>query len=284
MTGKSLLLLVVSGVCGLVASVVVTKKLGGSPVEAPRVDVRAVVVAKQDLTPGEQLKPEMLQVENRPVQGLPNPESTFTDISQVTGQTLQIPVFTGELVIKAKLGSTIAQLVKRLPPGMRAGTARVDSSGVAGLINPGDHVDVLWMYTSPSSGQTSIRLLLQNIQVLAVGQKTTSYVGDVIAKTKPRAQDYTLLVTNQQYQKLTLAASKGKVHLALRGGGDDTIEVDSELDMETVMGLLKPEPSRPTLPVLAMPARPRTWEIIYQKGGEVSNDRVVIPPSVKNIP
>src|SRR5262249_2355406 len=134
---------------------------------------KAVVVAVEDQDAGTQLKPEMLKVVEMAEADLP--EGAFSDSSEVTGQTLRYPIFKGEPVLAAKLGGerTLAALTRNLPEGMKAYTVKVseEDGGMRGLINPGNHVDVLWLPMRADSASGSVRNLLQNVRVLAVGQR-----------------------------------------------------------------------------------------------------------------
>ncbi|MBC7324510.1 MAG: Flp pilus assembly protein CpaB, partial [Moorella sp. (in: Bacteria)] len=108
-------------------------------------------------------------------------------------------------------------------PGKRAATIAVnDVSGLAGLLRPGDRVDVAGTVDVPlgSARETVTSLLIQNVHVLAVNQFADP--SPVKSSNKStQTQTITLEVTPQQAQTLILAAERGSVRLLLRSPGDE---------------------------------------------------------------
>jgi pilus assembly protein CpaB len=81
---------------------------------------------------------------------------------------------------------------------------------VAGFVTAGTRVDVL--VTLDQGGSTTTRAILHNVPVLAAGQTVERDV-----EGKPYAVSViTLLVSPENAEKLTLAASEGRIQLALR--------------------------------------------------------------------
>jgi pilus assembly protein CpaB len=115
-----------------------------------------------------------------------------------------------------------------VPSGKRAISIPVDDvSGVAGLLKPGDRVDVVAVVPEPdATGQketpTSF-VIMQNISILAVNgkleeEKTTK-------KEEKLAQGtVTLAVTPEESRRLLLANQKGVIRLMLRSPVDKKIE------------------------------------------------------------
>jgi pilus assembly protein CpaB len=96
---------------------------------------------------------------------------------------------------------------------MRAISVRVESIiGDADSVLPGTSVDIIRKDMPPNgSEEEDSRIILENIQVLTVGQNVIQSIDD-----KPQnANVVTLLVTPEQAQKLTLAKSDG-IQLAVR--------------------------------------------------------------------
>jgi pilus assembly protein CpaB len=101
-----------------------------------------------------------------------------------------------------------------IPEGMRAVSVKVDEViGVAGFVLPGTRVDVL-VTLNPSSEPeaAATRVILQNVQTLAAGQMIQRDKDG----TPVTVAVITLLVNPDEAQKLTLAATKGRIQLALR--------------------------------------------------------------------
>jgi pilus assembly protein CpaB len=107
-----------------------------------------------------------------------------------------------------------------------------DVVGVAGFVNPGDHVDVIVTMKAVEGNSPPVsKIILQSIRVLAVGKDVNqSGRGD----SKPvTATVATLMVDSEQSEKLALAATKGQILLALRSRVDLA-------DVET-LGVVPPE-------------------------------------------
>ena len=275
MKPRSMLLLLVAGGCGLVASVAVTQHLAGNqtdPATPPGEPAKRVVVAKSDQEAGTQLNQEMLEVVERPAKYLP--EGIFSDLAEVTGQTLRLPVFKGEYVLAGKLGGdkSLAILKSKLPPGMRLGEVRIPANEApgAGLINPGDRVDVFWKPTSIVPGGVKtvpgvVKPLMQNIQVLAVGQRVTRSDSDLGTSNERKGgdQNYTLLVTDEEDLRLMAASAAGVMRLRLRGPSDTSLKPLDVDALDILLGLkAAPQPVVQEAPVPApAPPEPEKYEI-----------------------
>jgi pilus assembly protein CpaB len=117
----------------------------------------------------------------------------------------------------AEAGSSLG-LSAKIPDGMRATAIRVNEvNNVAGFLNPGSKVDVLATLRGENN-QSSTRTVLQNIQVLAAGNRT-----EPDPQGKPEnVSVITLLVTPDESQRLALAQQQGTIQFVLRNGGDQT--------------------------------------------------------------
>jgi len=138
----------------------------------------------------------------------------FGRIDDCLDRALITPVVENEPVLEAKLATREAGggLSVAIPEGLRAISVRVDDVvSVAGFVVPGTMVDVL--VTGPTANGDSVtRTALQDLRVLAVGQKA-----EQDREGKPQTYTVvTLLVTPEEAEKLTMASTEGKIHLALR--------------------------------------------------------------------
>jgi len=122
-------------------------------------------------------------------------------------------------------------LAAALKPGMRAISVAIDDvSGNAGLIEPGDYVDVLLTQqlatapgapnaaASPSDRTVETETIAERVRVLAVG---TAFKRPKDDDTKPstanaRARTVTFEVTPRSAEVVTVAAHLGSLSLALR--------------------------------------------------------------------
>jgi pilus assembly protein CpaB len=108
-----------------------------------------------------------------------------------------------------------------LQPGMRAATIAVDAaSGGAGLLTPGDHVDVVLTQThadpaTPPGRKVSAELVLSNLRVIAVDQRLRQgALPDAKDATVPKT--VTLETSDLQAQRLDVAGQLGRLGLIVR--------------------------------------------------------------------
>jgi pilus assembly protein CpaB len=199
----------------LVTSVLVYNWLQRQPkvvekVIGARTDMVAVAVS--DLLWGTKLTPEHMKLVPFPTGSLP--EGHFATLESVEGRVLVVNLRMNEPILEYKLAPrevTMGGVAAVTRPEKRAMAVKVDDViGVAGFINPGNHVDVLvTIDNSPPVTKT----VLQNVLVLATGP-------DLDRKGKEEKPSsvkvITLEVTPEEGEKLALAATEGKVVLALR--------------------------------------------------------------------
>ena len=107
-----------------------------------------------------------------------------------------------------------------IDPGFRAVSVQItDASGVAGLVQPNAHVDVL--FTRPGSmAEATTSTILENVKVLSTGKQLPT--GATVDPRAPRSPVVTLLLTPGEAQKLELAKNQGKISLSLRNPLDST--------------------------------------------------------------
>jgi len=164
-----------------------------------------------------------------------------------------------------------------------------DQSGVAGLIQPRAHVDVL--FTKPGSMAEAVTTtILEDIVVLSIGRTTEASSSAPAAAVNPQAprpttQAATLLVTPEQARKLELAKNQGKISLALRNPLDHTTASDQTATTSEVLyadlargrsakdlrsnkawaKLIGPEPEKPkVIEKKEAPPKPRSVIDVYR--------------------
>src|SRR5262249_14139014 len=156
---------------------------------------------------------------------------------EVKGRGLVLPVIQNEPILPMKLAAKDAGagLPPAIPPGLRAVSVRVNEViGVAGYVLPGTHVDVV-ATVSPTDQHpdTTTKVILTNVQVLAAGTK----IDRETDKNKPiPVTVVTLLVNPEESERLTLAASEGKIQLALRNPLDREAPVTHGIRPAALMG------------------------------------------------
>jgi pilus assembly protein CpaB len=193
-----------------------------------------IVVAAQALQVGTRVDSSNLKLISwpggEPVAGM------FTRIEDCTNRALITPVVANEPILDAKLAPVAAGagLPATIPEGMRALSVAVnDVVGVAGFVIPGTMVDVLVTGQMPgggSSAQNITRTILENVRVLAAGQKI-----EQDREGKPQTVPVvTLLVSPEDAAKLTMASTEGKIQLALRNTVD-TKDVNPPAVLQAVL-------------------------------------------------
>jgi pilus assembly protein CpaB len=262
---RHLLLLGAALVAALFASVIAYRVLQR---KAERSDVatetRQVAVAMVDLSPGIEITAEKVSATPFLAKSLPA-ESVFTSAAELSGRVVLSPIRTGEPIFRSRVsgpGAGGAGVSVLVPVGKRAMAVRVDKIiGVSGFIQPQNRVDVLVTLPSPKEkGDTVTKIVLENMLVLAAGTELEKRPGN----EKPVPVDViTLEVTPVDAEKLTLAASQGRIQLALRNLKDSEVvrtpgsTVESLLDSYTLYEEEKEE-ARPKPPPRRAPKKPAT--------------------------
>lgn len=220
-----LVLIAIAGVIVAFGAISVYKKMAGSK-DAPLVEKSEpssrILVANRDLTAGQ-----------------------FLDIAQdVTWQGVEPDTITSEYIREgqASINSFAGAVIRRslhagdrvtsdalmksgeggfmsavLEPGHRAVSVSVNAtSGNAGFISPGDHVDMIVTRHLRSGGSNNDEEIIsetfvEDVRVLAVDQSLDNPENKAIL-----AKTVTLEVTSEQAEKVAVASELGKISLALR--------------------------------------------------------------------
>lgn len=239
-----------------------------------------VVVATTDLTFGTVIRAEHLQTVRYPGDSVP--PGAFTDPDSLVGQTTKVFVTTKEPILGTKLSSIGGGLSIRIPVNMRATSMSVSVvSGVSGFVIPGDRVDVVAVIDKAGQvNQAVTKTILQNIEVLASGQKT-----EVKGDNPVKVQSVTLIVDPEGAEKLALALHEGKLHLVLRNPADQGVADVRSISTSEMTGdagnAPKPAPRKVSKPEPApAPAPPPpTPKVTLIKGVKVEEQE---PASERN--
>ena len=227
------------------ASLLVSQKLNqGRVLNMP---AATIVAAARDLDVGAALASEDLKMISWTSGQVP--KGAFSKVADATGRAVLYPMFENEAILDAKLAPTGsgAGLPAVIPQGMRAVSIRVDDVvAVAGFVGPGTRVDVL--LTGVSRNESLTKTILENVQVLAAGQKIQP---DSQGKAE-KVNVVTLLCTSQDAAKVTLAANDGHIQLILRNPMD-TQKTDHGASV--ARGALYGEVLVPTARVVRVPVR-----------------------------
>ena len=180
-----------------------------------------VVCAKADIGSTIEIKETMLEL--KPVPKSLVPTQSFYETKEVIGRVAAVVIPKGGPIVASGLApkGTQAGMAVRIPDGYRAVAVKVDEwAGVAGWVKPGSHVDVVAVMSGGSGSsrdETISKVILENVEVLAVGQDLGSTQVDANA-TLPKS--VTVLVRPDDVTKLHLASTKGQIRLAMRNSRD----------------------------------------------------------------
>jgi pilus assembly protein CpaB len=225
MRRSSIIMLIAAVALGLIAVLFARTFLGnggdaGGGRSAAAVRTVPTVVAAADINFGEKITPDKVKVVDWPANTLP--QGSFQRLEELTmgaGRTAMRPIVANEILTEKSLatGANRLSTAQLLGPQMRAISVPVNEvSGVAGLIFPGDRVDV-FMTRQPDEAMPYSELLAQGARVLAVG------VDMNVGKEKPElVKSATIEVTPLQAQKIALAVTVGQLSMALRHFTDES--------------------------------------------------------------
>jgi pilus assembly protein CpaB len=184
-----------------------------------------VVVAARDVPLGTKLAEEDLEVIQWPQDALP--AGVSGSAGEVLGRSVISDLHVNEPILASKLADTgLYGMIPLIPEGMRALSVRVDEVvGVAGFVTPQTRVDVILIMQLPGQRESLSRVILQNIRALAANQQITeSQDGQPVISTV-----VTVLVTPEEAEKLALAATEGRIQMALRNSLDlEVVETNGE--------------------------------------------------------
>ena len=180
------------------------------------------------------------------------------------------PVTRGSLVGPQDRGF----LAAALGPGMRAITVPVNvSSGVAGFVFPGDHVDMVLTQQVEGGGDgPSLKVsetIIRNLRVLATDQRVTDKDDD--GKTQVKTfSNVTLEVTPRIAEKIAVAQSLGTLSLSLRSIADNTADLERAVAAGDIKVPTGTNPADEKQMLLAMANRPIDGNTTFSTGGDVS--------------
>jgi len=218
--------------------------------QAEKIETVPVIVAAVKIDFGQQIEEDLVRIVDWPAEFVPekaftSPEDLFGDKSE-EARVATRAMDPGDPILETKVSGfgADASITRLLGEGKRAFSLQIDAvSGVAGFVSPGDRVDII--LTESQNGQISSRVILQDIQVIAVDQQSQKrQIGAQIGRTA------TLAVTPRQVQMLALAQQIGKLSLTLRGANDVYTEGESEelgpVDVNDLLQIEQAEEKKPS--------------------------------------
>jgi pilus assembly protein CpaB len=285
MNVKKLALLVGALVIAVITAVMAKNMFAGAGAQqanaAPAVPLGPkVLVAKKALPVGTIIEADSFAYQPWPkelmqsayyVEGGPD-----ADPKSLLGTVVRFPVTAGQPLTRGSLVGPKDRgfLAAALGPGMRAVTVPVTSStGVAGFVFPGDHVDLVLTQEVKGGGEGPplqvSETIIRNARVLATDQRITST--DDEGKTEVKTfSNVTIEVTPRIAEKVAVAQSLGTLSLSLRSIADNTSELERAVAAGEVKVPAGTDPAQERKMLLAMANRPVDGSTTFSTGGDVS--------------
>ena len=210
---------------GAVAWVVLGVPSGPTTATSVAPDVKAqVLVAARSLRAGSLIKPEDLSAQEMNKTAIPAGATLDLPLgrSSLTGAMIRRSLSEGQPIVPADVvhPGDHGFLAAVLGPNMRAITVPVDDvSGTAGLIWPGDRVDLILTQTLddpalPAGRRIAAETVLSNARVIAIDQQIVQGQAPDGA-TAPAIRTATLEVTASQAESVLVAGRLGKLSLSV---------------------------------------------------------------------
>ncbi len=260
MQARALVILVLALMMGGVSVFLVNTYLQqevGERRSAQVVDMTTLVIAKRDFKFADRVLEKDIALVRLPKDMAP--KGSFNSLNQVLGDKPSIAlgdIKEGEVLLPHKLSPHGARggLPAKIPEDMRALTIAVNEvRGVAGFVLPGDFVDILHTTGIGRRDKNLVtRVLMQNAEVLGVDQ-----ISDEDKSEPTVVNAVTLLVSQRDGQRLTLAQKNGELNLLLRNEFDGSILADQ---IVTISDLLTVETNRK--PVVRVRSRRPAVQVI----------------------
>lgn len=230
MDRRKALLVVAAMIAALGVLLVFVYARGADSRAAAQYDVVKVLVAGQQIEPGETVD-EAAAAGKFTLKELPQNAvlpSALTSTNDIVGQSANARIYAGEQLVADKFGSEGATSVLQIPEGdMAISVQLTDPARVAGFVSPGSEVAVYWTKTDAEQGSGYTRMLLQRVTVLGVGSTTpvstttTNQSGMETTEAVPTTL-LTLALDQNEAARVMYAAANGEVSVALLTGDSKT--------------------------------------------------------------
>jgi pilus assembly protein CpaB len=222
-----------------------------------------VLIAKSDIPKGVAIEAKMLEAKAIPEEFIQPKAATL--LERIEGMVTAQAIAKGEQITLNKLISTQqasgASLAMATPVGKRAISIMVDNiSSLAGMMRPGDYVDVIGMIPMPAQtpeGKATTQIvampLFQNVLVLAVGQELggirpaasdSRYAKD----ESPRREGspiITLALSPQEANLIAFVQEQGKIRFIMRSPADSQVQMVPPASWDTLLQYILPRDTTP---------------------------------------
>jgi pilus assembly protein CpaB len=222
MKSKSLILMVVSLFFGLIAAVGISQVMGRNSGSGPVAQVRLVpvVVATEFMDHDTELTEKNCKIENWPAEIVPENSAKSLEELKHKAVTTRInkgvPLSLNDVVDVSQISTLM------IPPGFRVQGVKVSEEDVVnGLIQPGDHVDLIGFFENTNSkGERNMRIttFMKNVKVFSIDGITRREPGPRKSTGGSGEQVLGLLVTLKQAEQIVLVQRVATLRVVLRDG------------------------------------------------------------------
>jgi pilus assembly protein CpaB len=285
MNMKKLFLLIGALVVAVITAVMAKNMFAGAGAQqaaaAPAVPVGPkVLVAKKALPVGTIIDADSFAYQPWPKELMQNAyyveSGPDSDPKRLFGTVVRYAITAGQPVTRGSLVGPNDRgfLAAALGPGMRAVTVPVNvSTGVAGFVFPGDHVDIVLTQQVQGGGDGPAlkvsETIIRNVRVLATDQRLTDKNDD--GKTEVKTfSNVTMEVTPRIAEKIAVAQSMGQLSLSLRSIADNTAELERAVAAGDIKVPANVNPAEERQMLLAVANRPIDTNTTFTTGGDVS--------------
>jgi len=184
-----------------------------------------ILVAGEDIAAGARLAKANLAVRDVPEAYVHQSSIRKGEENQIIGRPVAEKISQGQPLLwsdfELQKSATARRLSAAVQKGQRALTLPVDQSGsLAGMLRPGDHVDILGTFARAQADYATVTLL-QNVLVLATGEVRGAGEGEETSTNGPRTfNNITVSVDPEEAELLVFAMQRGPVNVALRSQDD----------------------------------------------------------------
>ncbi len=219
-----LFLLMAAGVLGF--SAVAWVSLHPPPPPMVVVEKVNVLAAATTLRAGTLLKPDDMELHEVTEGEIPSGARKDTPAarSELFGSMVRQTLLPHQIILPSDVmrPGDHGFLAAVLTPGKRAASVGVDAvTGTAGLIWPGDHVDLILTQqiedpSIPLGRRLAAETVLKDVRVIAVDQQMVQGGGSTTGDTSQQSRTVTLEVSPEDVEKVAVATRLGRLSLAVR--------------------------------------------------------------------
>jgi pilus assembly protein CpaB len=191
-----------------------------------------ILVAAEDIEIGARLTKANLAQREVPEAYVHQASVKRGEENVILGRPVTVKIQQGQPILWSDFDVQRAGISKRLSAavqkGQRALTLPVDMSGsLAGMLRPGDHVDIMGTFAKGQGTDWATVTLLQNVLVIATGDLRQSSESEDVSNTGGQRtfSNITVSVDPEEAELLVFAMQRGPINVALRSQEDiETVE------------------------------------------------------------